>query len=1188
MDAFEATQVVFSRIQSLDPENAAKVMGLLLIQDHGEELIRLAFGPDALLQSVVLKARKELGLLPPATSPSAAASAAPYASLLGRQGFSARFFGGGAGPLSESSSTSWAPPSVFSRTNSNAGGAGDELQSSDELENASNPAPTQFYDGSGDGADLIDEFQLQDQLSFLNDGAATAAHGLQIGPKRDLFYQELDGNFRSPSSHGENALFPYSGGWASAAGNHRRSCSATDNYLGSEAAGLGWKPCLYFARGYCKNGNSCRFLHGQPDDSNAAMAGGGTVDAALEQQCQELLLRSKSPRQLAASAFPYSPTGSVPASPSGTNKSMNFLVQQQSESQRAMAAATAAALMLGGNGSHKFMGRPWMMEKSDFATGMANPGSRQIYLTFPADSTFREEDVSNYFSIYGPVQDVRIPYQQKRMFGFVTFVYPETVKLILAKGNPHFVCNARVLVKPYKEKGKVPDKKQQQPQAERGDFLGCTTPTGLDTRDPFDFPQLGSRMMFNNSINQEALLKRKLEEQKQVAELQQAIELQNRRFMGLQVLDLKNRNHFNSIATTTTNNITSPIIATTQSNGGSSTSQEEPTCQNKNSNPVAAAAAVSVAAEPLQKAAQQSAVKSQKPDSVDKGESCDGEPTCKVADIGFQQSCSSVEHNLPDSPFASPTRASSSSSSSSSSTFMGPAFSAALPAEENLVEAASLFGTGNNRLISSTLFPSTTTLDMPSLNACFFHLPRNGIQQRKNSWQDGVSGTSCPIAPGQNFTYHFQVKDQIGSFYYYPSLAMHKAAGGFGGLRINSRLLIPVPFDPPADDYTVMIGDWYTKDHKTLARILDTGRSIGLPAGVLINGKAGKDDEPLFVMEAGKVYRYRVCNIGTKTSLNFRIQGHSMLLVEMDGSHTMQNTYESLDIHVGQCFSVLVTANQAPGDYYMVASTRFLRKELTATGVIRYSGSHTPPSPVLPKAPSGWAWSLNQWRSFRWNLTASAARPNPQGSYHYGSIDITRTIKLASSRAIIAGKNRYTLNGVSHVEADTPLKLAEYFGIGGKSFKYNLTSDEPPSGGAPAILDTNVITIEFRTFVEIIFENPEKNVQSYHLNGYSFFLVGMGPGKWTPESRKTYNLLDAVSRHAVQVYPKSWAAIMLTFDNAGMWNLRSELWERRYLGQQLYISVQSPARSLRDEYNLPDTALLCGAVEGLPKPAPYT
>lgn len=91
--------------------------------------------------------------------------------------------------------------------------------------------------------------------------------------------------------------------------------------------------------------------------------------------------------------------------------------------------------------------------------------------------------------MYGPVQDVRIPYQQKRMFGFVTFVYADTVKLILAKGNPHFVCDARVLVKPYKEKGKVPDKfrkQHQQQQMERGEFSACGSPTGIDSRDPFD------------------------------------------------------------------------------------------------------------------------------------------------------------------------------------------------------------------------------------------------------------------------------------------------------------------------------------------------------------------------------------------------------------------------------------------------------------------------------------------------------------------------------------------------------------------------------------------------------------------------------------------------------------------------------------------------------------------------------
>ena len=82
--------------------------------------------------------------------------------------------------------------------------------------------------------------------------------------------------------------------------------------------------------------------------------------------------------------------------------------------------------------------------------------------------------------------------------------------------------------------------------------------------------------------------------------------------------------------------------------------------------------------------------------------------------------------------------------------------------------------------------------------------------------------------------------------------------------------------------------------------------------------------------------------------------------------------------------------------------------------------------------------------------------------------------------------------------------------------------------------------------------------------------------------------MDAVSRHTIQVFPKSWAAILVTFDNAGMWNLRSEVTENKYLGQQMYVSVLSEARSLRDEYNIPDTALLCGIVKHLPKPPPYT
>lgn len=123
----------------------------------------------------------------------------------------------------------------------------------------------------------------------------------------------------------------------------------------------------------------------------------------------------------------------------------------------------------------------------------------------------------------------------------------------------------------------------------------------------------------------------------------------------------------------------------------------------------------------------------------------------------------------------------------------------------------------------------------------------------------------------------------------------------------------------------------------------------------------------------------------------------------------------------------------------------------------------------------------------RTNLTASGPRPNPQGSYHYGLIPLIRTIVFGSSAGQINGKQRYGINSVSFVPADTPLKLADFFKISGV-YKINSISDKPTGGGL--YLDTSVLQVDYRTFIEIVFENKENIVQSYHLNGYSFWVVG--------------------------------------------------------------------------------------------------
>ncbi|CAA7391507.1 unnamed protein product [Spirodela intermedia] len=457
-----------------------------------------------------------------------------------------------------------------------------------------------------------------------------------------------------------------------------------------------------------------------------------------------------------------------------------------------------------------------------------------------------------------------------------------------------------------------------------------------------------------------------------------------------------------------------------------------------------------------------------------------------------------------------------------------------------------------------------------------FLISWNGIQQRRNSWQDGVFGTNCPIPPGRNFTYVLQVKDQIGSFFYFPSLGFHKAAGGFGGIRIVSRPRIPVPFADPAGDFTLLVGDWYKSNHTALKTILDRGKKLRFPDGILINGRGPNGAS--FTVDQGKTYRFRISNVGLQSSLNVRFNGHKMKLIEVEGTHTLQETYSSVDVHVGQSLSVLVTADQPVRDYYIVVSSRFTKPVLTTTGILHYSSSSQNVSGQPPGGPTTEIdWSLSQARSIRTNLTASGPRPNPQGSYHYGLINITRTIRLASSAAQVNGKQRYAVNSVSFTPADTPLKIADLYKIGGV-FRLGSISDSPT--GAREHLDTSVMAGDFRAFVEIVFENKESIVQSWHLDGYSFFIVGMDGGRWSPSSRKQYNLRDAVARCTTQVYPRSWTAVYLALDNVGMWNLRTEHWARQYLGQQFYLRVYSPLESTRDEYPIPRNALLCGRASG--------
>nr|XP_018682317.1 PREDICTED: zinc finger CCCH domain-containing protein 54-like [Musa acuminata subsp. malaccensis] len=243
----------------------------------------------------------------------------------------------------------------------------------------------------------------------------------------------------------------------------RRSCSPSKSS----------KVCHFFNKGYCKHGRSCGFLHEQSlsdgypwnfirDMNNAANCDEGATPRSLEKIEREIveLLRLEGPISIALLPKLYYDRYGKHLLTEG------YLTESQRHDKTGFSLIKllinfkdSIIVIARAHGEHYIIlaeDAPRYKSTNERTNpGTASSSSHQIYLTFPAESTFTVDGVSNYFSKYGPVKDVRIPYQDKRMFGFVSFVRPETVGAVLMKANPHFIDGARVLVKPYKIKSRT-------------------------------------------------------------------------------------------------------------------------------------------------------------------------------------------------------------------------------------------------------------------------------------------------------------------------------------------------------------------------------------------------------------------------------------------------------------------------------------------------------------------------------------------------------------------------------------------------------------------------------------------------------------------------------------------------------------------------------------------------------------
>lgn len=269
MDSGDPTALLLTKIRSLEPDYAPKIIGYLLLQDFGErDLMHLALGPESILQSMILKVKSQLGLFSNNLSlPSTPPSPSPLNPIC-RPPINGR--GGGShsngfmdfrrnSPSSPSSTSPWSLNGVNNPNNGSNAHISPKHTPLLSLDGVRTPASiskplishqnngvsaTDAGVDAGGTADLLDDQQLSDYLSFLDDSCSKTED--VVDPRIPLDYSV---------NNGETHL-------------HRRSFSADASFgSGDDGFGAGCKPCVYFSRGLCKNGESCKFVHGGHPDN---------------------------------------------------------------------------------------------------------------------------------------------------------------------------------------------------------------------------------------------------------------------------------------------------------------------------------------------------------------------------------------------------------------------------------------------------------------------------------------------------------------------------------------------------------------------------------------------------------------------------------------------------------------------------------------------------------------------------------------------------------------------------------------------------------------------------------------------------------------------------------------------------------------------------------------------------------
>ncbi|KAJ2403311.1 ferroxidase fet3 [Coemansia sp. RSA 2559] len=404
--------------------------------------------------------------------------------------------------------------------------------------------------------------------------------------------------------------------------------------------------------------------------------------------------------------------------------------------------------------------------------------------------------------------------------------------------------------------------------------------------------------------------------------------------------------------------------------------------------------------------------------------------------------------------------------------------------------------------------------------------------------------TQCGIPPGQSFTYVYNL-DQSGTYWIHG----HDHSQNTDGLR--APFVIYDNGQPPHEydeDILLTFEDWFRQEFPERQKdILNPLNPFPPPHGYgfgLINGINGNYSEPLR-FKPGKKYRIRLINMGRVNWFKFRLPGHCMRVIEVDGVYTEALEVDAIDMAPAQRYSVLVTAHKTDLFNYRYNATLHTDFIPTAQGLIprMYMGDviykENAPFQHIPSVDESelvWLEDIN--------LISLDREPE---------LPVDRVVKFNVGNALVStGQHLDFFNNVTFALPKVPTLYSA------------LTLDKMAANPHVYGQQTNALVLKHNEVVEFIFNNREPLLHPFHMHGHVFQITEYGPAELLFDDPNAPNNISTkksigppVKRDTMVVPGYHYIKFRIRADNPGVWLFHYHLDTHFILGMGMVI-IEAP------------------------------